>query len=248
MARHSPQESSKSRVPAGAQSIADGVWLVRGGFPRLINVYLVADGDAVLLFDAGIRSMANRLAAAAQALGGLTRIILSHSHVDHRGAALRLGAPVWCHAAERFDAEGNAGMRYLKLSKLNPMARRVLPRLWRRWDGGPVHIKRTLEEGEVVAGFEVVHLPGHAPGEIALWRRSDRLALASDSFFTINIETGRKGGARVPPPVLTEDPEQARVSMMKLAALEPSAAWPGHGDPLVGDVRAQLEHAADRRS
>ena len=63
-------------------------------------------------------------------------------------------------------------------------------------------------------------------------------------FFTINIESGRKGAVRPPPGVLTQDPEQARASMLKLAALEPAAAWPGHGDPLLVDVRAPLEHAA----
>jgi hydroxyacylglutathione hydrolase len=242
------RSSSASRVqaPPHARSIADGVWLVRGGFTKLINVYLLADEGGVLLFDAGVRSMAKKLTAAAQALGGITRVILSHSHVDHRGGAPGLGVPVWCHAAERRDAEGDAGMSYLDLSQLNPAARMILPRLWRRWDSGPVRITRTLEEGEEVAGFEVIHLPGHAPGEIALWRRSDRLALASDCFFTISIESGRKGAPRVPPPVLTQDPEQARASMVKLAALGPAAAWPGHGDPLLGDVRAQLEHAAGR--
>jgi hydroxyacylglutathione hydrolase len=238
--------TSRTRVARGARSIADGVWLVSGGFPRLINVYLVADGDGVLLFDAGIRPMARRLARVAQGLGGVTRIILSHAHPDHRGGAQALAVPIGCHVAERDDAEGDAGMSYLDLSKLNPLARQVLPRLWRRWDGGPVRVARTLEEGEELAGFEVVHLPGHAPGEIALWRRSDRLALASDCFFTINIESGRKGAARVPPAVLTQDAEQARESMLKLAALEPAAAWPGHGEPLLGDVRAQLEHAAAR--
>jgi len=246
MELRSSQAMWEPRAARGARSIADGVWLVRGGFPRLINVYLVADGDGVLLFDAGIRPMARRLATVAEALGGMTRIILSHAHPDHRGGAQELAAPVWCHASERADAEGDAGMSYLDLSKLNPLAGRVLPRLWRRWDGGPVRIARTLEEGEEVAGFEVVHLPGHAPGEIALWRRSDRLALASDCFFTINIESGRKGAARLPPAVLTQDPEQARASMLKLAALEPAAAWPGHGDPLLIDVRATLEHAASR--
>jgi glyoxylase-like metal-dependent hydrolase (beta-lactamase superfamily II) len=246
MELRSSTATSRARASRRVQAIADGVWLVRGGFPRLINVYLVSDGGGVLLFDAGIRSMAKGLATVAQALGGMTRIVLSHSHVDHRGAAPGLGAPVLCHSAERADAEGDAGMSYLDLSKLNPVARRVLPRLWRRWDGGPVRIARMLEEGEEVAGFEVVYLPGHAPGEIALWRRSDRLALASDCFFTINIESGRKGAARMPPAVLTQDTEQARASMLKLAALEPAAAWPGHGDPLLGNVRAALEHAATR--
>ena len=32
--------------------------------------------------------------------------------------------------------------------------------------------------------------------------------------------------------------------MLKLAALDPAAAWPGHADALVGDVRGQLERAA----
>ena len=33
--------------------------------------------------------------------------------------------------------------------------------------------------------------------------------------------------------------------MRKLAALEPAAAWPGHAKPVTGDVRAQLERAAE---
>jgi hypothetical protein len=40
------------------------------------------------------------------------------------------------------------------------------------------------------------------------------------------------------------DTEQARASIRKIAALEPAAAWPGHADPVTGDCKAQLEHAA----
>ena len=35
-----------------------------------------------------------------------------------------------------------------------------------------------------------------------------------------------------------------RDSIRKLAALDPSAAWPAHLDALTGDVQAQLERAA----
>ena len=41
------------------------------------------------------------------------------------------------------------------------------------------------------------------------------------------------------------DTEQARASIRKLAAMEPAAAWAGHAQPLTGDVRGQLERAAD---
>jgi glyoxylase-like metal-dependent hydrolase (beta-lactamase superfamily II) len=113
------------------------------------------------------------------------------------------------------------------------------------WDGGPVKIAETLKEGDDVAGFNVVHLPGHAPGLIALFRESDRLALTTDCFYTLDPLTGRKGDPRVPHAAFNQDTEQARASIRKLAALEPNAAWPGHADPLVGDVRARLERAAD---
>jgi glyoxylase-like metal-dependent hydrolase (beta-lactamase superfamily II) len=121
----------------------------------------------------------------------------------------------------------------------------VFPWLLRQWDGGPVQISGTVSEGDEVAGFEVVHIPGHAPGMIALWRASDRLALTSDCFYTLDPQTGIKGKPRLPHRAFNQDTEQARASIRKLAALEPAAAWPGHADPLTGDVRGALERAAD---
>ena len=50
----------------------------------------------------------------------------------------------------------------------------------------------------------------------------------------------------VPHRAFNFDHEQAIASVRKLAALEPASAWPGHANPLTGDVRAQLEAAADR--
>ena len=80
---------------------------------------------------------------------------------------------------------------------------------------------------------------------IGLWRESDRLALVSDSFYTLDPQTGRKGTPRVPHRAFNKDTEQARASIRKLAALDPAAVWPGHADPLTGDVRGQFERAAD---
>ena len=105
-------------------------------------------------------------------------------------------------------------------------------------------ISGTVEEGDDVSGFRVVHIPGHSPGQIALWRESDRIVLTADCFYTVDPGTGRHGHARVPMAAVNHDTEQARASIRKIAALEPSAAWPGHADPVTGDVRAQLEQAA----
>jgi hydroxyacylglutathione hydrolase len=113
------------------------------------------------------------------------------------------------------------------------------------WDGDPVPISGMVAEGDDVAGFEVVHLPGHAPGLIGLWRAGDRLALTTDCFYTLDPQTGRRGHPRVPLAAFNRDSDQARASVRKLAALQPAVAWPGHAEPLTGDVRGQLERAAD---
>jgi hydroxyacylglutathione hydrolase len=228
------------------EAIADGAWVIRGGLPaRTMNVYFVRDGDGVLVFDAGIKAMTKAVAAAGAQLGGITRVVLGHAHADHRGVAPYLGVPVYCHPLEQADAEGDGGRHYMDLSKLNPLGRLLMPRLLPSWDGGPVQIAGTVGEGDEIAGFRVIHLPGHAPGLIGLWRESDRLAIVSDCYYTLDPQSGHKGHARVPHAAFNHDTETARASMRKLAALEPAVAWSGHADPLTGDVRGILEHAAE---
>jgi hydroxyacylglutathione hydrolase len=228
------------------EQVAEGVWLLRGGFPmKTMNVYLIEDEGGVTVFDAGIKAMASGIASAGAQMGGIKRVVLGHGHADHRGAASRLSAPVFCHPDEVADAEGDGGEHYFDFSKLRRRyARLLMPRLLRTWDGGPVKIEGTVSEGDDVAGFKVVHLPGHAPGLIGLWRESDRLALVSDTTYTLDPETGRHGPPRVPHRAFNKDTELARASIRKLAAMEPEVAWPGHADPIKGDVRGQLERAA----
>jgi glyoxylase-like metal-dependent hydrolase (beta-lactamase superfamily II)/predicted ester cyclase len=228
------------------ERVADGVWIVRGGFPlKEMNVYLLEDDGGVTVFDAGISDMTASVAAAGARLGGIKRVVLGHADADHRGAAPGLGAPVYCHPAEREAAESPDSFRpYFDLQKLNPVGRFLLSRLLPVWDGGAVSVAGVVAEGDEIAGFKVLDLPGHAPGLIGLYRESDRLALTSDCFYTLNPQTTIKGPPRVPHPAFDIDVEQARASIRKLSELEPSAAWPGHANPVIGDVRSQLERAA----
>lgn len=226
--------------------VAPGVWRVQG-FPARCNVYFVRDGDGVLMYDAGARTMVRAVAAAAAQLGGLTRIVLGHGHTDHRGTAPFLAVPVYCHPDDVIDAEGSGGFRYWGegLPWL-PFGERHLHLFFHRrfWDGGPVKIAGTVQEGDDVAGFRVVHVPGHAPGLIALLRESDGVALTSDLFYSIDT-LSRDCAPRVPIHGYNHATPQAIESIRKLAALEPRVCLPGHGDPVTGDVRVQLERAAD---
>ncbi|MCW3029006.1 MAG: beta-lactamase domain protein [Solirubrobacterales bacterium] len=231
---------------AEAQLVAEGVWLVQGQ-PGRCNVFLIEDDGGATMFDAGARTMTRAVASAGARRGGIRRVVLGHAHTDHRGTAPGLGAPVLCHPDEVQDAEGSGGFRYWPQGLQGlPFGMRQLHRLMHRyaWDGGPVEISGTLVEGDEVAGFRVIELPGHAPGQIGLWRERDRLALSSDCFYTLDM-WGRDSAPHIPERLYNYDTDQARASIRKLAALEPAAAWPGHANAITGDVRSQLERAAD---
>jgi hydroxyacylglutathione hydrolase len=230
---------------AEPERVADGVWVLRGFVPRSMNVFLIEGDDGVTIYDGGIKAMTTNVARAAARLGPITRVVLGHGHPDHRGIAPGIDAPVYLHADGRAEAEGDGGRSYFDFAELERLRARVLmPRLLDWWDGGPVFVAGTLREGDEVAGFDVIHTPGHSPGLIALWRESDRLALVSDLVYTLDPQTGRHGPPRVPHRAFNRDTEQARASIEKIAGLAPATLWPGHADQLTGDVATQLRHAA----
>jgi len=234
------------------EKVAEGVWLLRADTRDVMNVYFLEDGDGVVQFDAGTKGMTKKVRAAAERLGGLKRIVLGHAHADHRGTAPALGVPVLCHPDEVVHAEHDSPFwTYLDLGQLPAPARWVFRPLLRRWDGGPVKIDATVSEGDEIAGFRVLHFPGHAPGLIGLWRESDRLALVSDVIYTIDsTKLGKPlpaGEASVPHPAWGWDHAKAKNSVRRLAALEPATVCAGHEAPLRGEnLRATLERAADK--
>lgn len=247
-----PKLRSRPRLRSLASSppeeIADGVWVLRGGMLRTMNVYLVRDEErgGVLVYDAGEKGMASSIVAAAARHGGISRVVLGHGDTDHRGAApaLRAYADVLCHPDAVEQAEGSGGRDYWRPETLPPDVR-LLHGFSHRfvWDGGPVHIDGTVREGDRLAGFEVVDLPGHAPGLIGLWRERDRVALVSDCFYMTDMH-GKPQPPSVPQEAYNLDTAQARRSIAKLAALRPHVVGPGHLGPLKGPEAVPLLEAA----
>src|SRR6476659_1830749 len=234
------------------EKVADGVWLLRGDCRGAMNVYFLEDGDGVVQFDAGTKAMRKKAKAAAGELGGLKRVVLGHAHADHRGTAPYMDVPVLCHPDERADAESDAAIApYMDLSQL-PVAwvRWLYPFLLRRWDGGAVRIADTVIEGDEVAGFRVIHFPGHAPGLIGLWRESDRVALVSDVVYFVDsaqLKALPGGEASFLHPSWAWGHQEAKESVRKLAALEPKVVGAGHAEPLRGEtLRKTLERAAEK--
>jgi glyoxylase-like metal-dependent hydrolase (beta-lactamase superfamily II) len=204
--------------------LADGLYLLRGSPPNAINVYLLAD----VLIDAATRRAERRILR--QIAGReLTAHALTHAHPDHQGASHaiceRLGIPLWCGTHDVAAMETPGG-----IAASQPPG--LLNRLQARyWTGPPHPVARALREGDEVAGFHVLEVPGHSPGHVAYWRESDRTLILGDVLNNMNVLSGVPG-LREPPRVFTPDPQRNRASARRLAALEPELVCFGHGPPL----------------
>ena len=100
-----------------------------------------------------------------------------------------------------------------------------------RFFGPGRNVDRVLHEGDEVAGFTVLDVPGHSPGHVAFWRERDGVLILGDVINNMNILTGVPG-LHEPPHFVAADPEENRHSARRLAALEPKLMLFGHGRAL----------------
>lgn len=216
---------------------ADGVWLLPGLVPYLINCYLLATDEGDILIDAAtrwgvarfLRVLANR---------NLSRIALTHAHPDHQGAAAalcrRYAVPLACHTDDADIMEGKSPM----------IPRGWLVRLGEKLMAGPPWpVTHRLRDGDFLADWRVLHLPGHTPGHVAFFRERDRVVLAGD---LVRTRPGPWPGVVEPPSFFSVDPRLNRDSIRRLADLRPSLLLPGHGPPL-RDTSLLLRYAASLR-
>ena len=195
------------------------------------HCYWLDAGDRVAIIDPGMKGGLNPVARELRAAGRspyeVTDILLTHYDIDHTGAAAewqrRTGARAWIGAADAAILTGAVPPPATPFRQFMSMFT-------------PVELpgKLQLIEGDTELW----------PGLIALHRAGDRLALTSDCFYTVDPLTSLYGPPRVPLAAFNQDTERARASIRKLAALAPASAWPGHAEPLRGDVEDALETAA----
>lgn len=118
----------------------------------------------------------------------------------------------------------------------------------------PIDVSRWLqlipEDGSVpgMPGWKWIHTPGHTPSQFSLWREADRTIIAADAFITTAQESAyavaiQRPELHGPPMYFTQNFQQARDSVQRLAALEPELVITGHGPALRGSEMRQALHA-----
>jgi glyoxylase-like metal-dependent hydrolase (beta-lactamase superfamily II) len=230
--------------------IAPDIAYLRTAFVNVIFLGAPEAGDGGwILIDAGIHGYADRIARAAELRYGAgarpAAIVLTHGHFDHVGSLQRLlerwDVPVYAHRLELPYLTGRSsypppdptvgGGAMARLSVLYPKKPIDL--------GDRVH--ELPSDGSVPGADEWRWLatPGHAPGHVSLFRDADRALVAGDAFVTTKQESAmhaltQKLEMHGPPAYFTPDWERSRLSVERLALLEPQLAITGHGQPMRG--------------
>jgi glyoxylase-like metal-dependent hydrolase (beta-lactamase superfamily II) len=136
-----------------------------------------------------------------------------------------LRIPLWCGEGDVDAMQTPGGIAASQPS--NPLNRLVD---W-AWTGPPHPVARALREGDDVAGFSVLEVPGHSAGHVAFYRESDGALVVGDVLNNMNLLTGIPG-LHEPPRLFTPDPARNRESARRLAELSPRLVCFGHGPPL----------------
>ena len=181
--------------------------------PFAENCYLVIDEASArgVLIDPGDEG--SRIVEMVESSGAvLDAIWLTHAHLDHIGAIndvrARYAVPVYLHPLD---------LPYYE--RLSAQASKMYGLPWDQPEAVPVPIG----EGEVMScgtlQFTVMHVPGHAPGQVSFNREGT--ALSGDLLFAGSI-----GRTDLP----LSDPYAMDASLERFASLPASSVvYPGHG-------------------
>jgi glyoxylase-like metal-dependent hydrolase (beta-lactamase superfamily II) len=228
------------------RELVPGVYLIEG-LPRA-HAYVLDAADGWTLIDSGVAGDADQIMAQLDSggydLANLRSIVLTHAHSDHTGSVAELcrrsGASILAHQAEVPYIEQTQSLTYP--SRL----RRMLAWLFERISPTPpCQVDTPLQDGAIVnalGGLQVIHVPGHTPGSIALYQAEQRILFCGDAIFHHGSSSGQ-GRIAPPPRIFSVGPDQAEASARKLAALPVEVACFGHGEPILEGAGQRLREA-----
>jgi len=263
------RDNAEVLAETGLNEVAEGVFELRLPIPfedGLVNVFLFADGDQADLLDCGMNSDESvatiKRAIALIGAKRLRRLVVTHIHPDHYGAAGSLAgegmADLYIHRLE----VPLVNPRYVELEHLVKEVRMYLLVNGVPADDAEVlsnsqraltQVVKTAEASVQLDGAELLELgrrelrvewtPGHSPGHICLYDREDGLLFAGDHMLP---ELSPNIGLH---PQSTPDPLHEYLDgLRRMAAYRPALILPSHGRPFTGaPARVEVLEAHHRR-
>jgi glyoxylase-like metal-dependent hydrolase (beta-lactamase superfamily II) len=238
-------------------TVARGVW---GRKDVFVNYYIIKDESSgnCALVDAGLKWSSGAINKMVKEIvgenGRPSAIILTHGHFDHVGAVKQLAeqwsVPVYAHSLELPYLTGKSSYPPPDPS-VGGGAMAAMSFLYPK---GPIDISDYVEklpDDNSIPGFpewKYLHTPGHTAGHISLYREQDKVLIAGDAFVTTKAESAicaLSGMSSIsgPPKYFTPNWATAKMSVMKLAALDAEIVASGHGKPLQGEeMRLELNN------
>lgn len=202
------------------------------------NIYMIA-GERPVVIDAGFPLDERRIL---KSLDGASpgMLVATHYHIDHVGPMARLkrrfGCAVAAHECDAAVMEGTKPYQVYKLDLLRTVYYKVLAPFY-PYENVSVDVR--MGEGDVLdvlGGLEVIHLPGHTEGSVALYQRERGILFTGD---TIRNERGVLEG---PPPQFTPGLDESFENIRrKVLELDFEVLLPGHGDALTQGARDAVE-------
>jgi len=190
---------------------------------KLSNIYLVKQEGLFTLIDTGMAVDADTVISELEAedikIGQIKRIIITHSHMDHTGGLKTLselsGAQVYVHQAD-FDEIKDK----VSAGKLNAL--------------------KDKDIIDMLGKTEVIHIPGHTKGTIALYQENDRILFSGDCLFN-------NSNLSLPPENYNYDTAHFKRNVTKLLGYDVHIICPGHGGCIKEGCNGKIRMVIEKR-
>ena len=223
-----------------AISLAPGVWRIPTAPFDFVNTFALVDDDgSVTLVDAGMKRAPARIVAGLAAIGkhpsDVTRILLTHAHLDHATGAAELSARTGAPVAVP-DAEADFAARGVPPP---PDTSKFAGRLMQRLPGigfPPIEVGERLQPDsvlDVAGGLRIVSTPGHSPGHVSLLHEPSRVLITGDAIFNAL-------GIRWPPRSFCTDFTMTKQTAHVLGELDYDVAAFTHGREITENARERV--------